>query len=40
MAKKTGYQITHHQLNFFGLCPKCQKEGQSAAIKEEQNGKR
>ena len=29
MAKKTGYQITHHQLNFFGLCPRCQKEGQS-----------
>jgi Fur family peroxide stress response transcriptional regulator len=28
MAKKTGYQITHHQLNFFGLCPKCQEEGQ------------
>jgi Fur family peroxide stress response transcriptional regulator len=30
MARQTGYQITHHQLNFFGLCPKCQKEGQSA----------
>lgn len=27
MARLTGYQITHHQLNFFGLCPKCQKEG-------------
>jgi Fur family peroxide stress response transcriptional regulator len=27
MARQTGYQITHHQLNFFGLCPKCQKEG-------------
>lgn len=27
MARRTGYQITHHQLNFFGLCPKCQKEG-------------
>jgi Fur family peroxide stress response transcriptional regulator len=29
MAQQTGYQITHHQLNFFGLCPQCQKEGQS-----------
>ena len=29
MARQTGYQITHHQLNFFGLCPECQKEGQS-----------
>jgi Fur family peroxide stress response transcriptional regulator len=28
MAEQTGYQITHHQLNFFGLCPKCQQEGQ------------
>ncbi len=25
MARQTGYQITHHQLNFFGLCPKCQR---------------
>ena len=32
MARQTGYQITHHQLNFFGLCPSCQKEGQSAEI--------
>jgi Fur family peroxide stress response transcriptional regulator len=29
MAHQTGYEITHHQLNFFGLCPRCQKEGQS-----------
>jgi Fur family peroxide stress response transcriptional regulator len=29
MAQQTGYRITHHQLNFFGLCPKCQQEGQS-----------
>jgi Fur family peroxide stress response transcriptional regulator len=27
MARKTGYQITHSQLNFFGRCPKCQQEG-------------
>jgi len=40
MAKKTGYHITHHQLNFFGLCPQCQQEGQPADIKEEQDGKR
>jgi Fur family peroxide stress response transcriptional regulator len=29
MAKQTGYEITHHQLNFFGLCPECQKEEHS-----------
>lgn len=29
IAQQTGYQITHPQLNFFGLCPKCQKEGLS-----------
>jgi Fur family transcriptional regulator, peroxide stress response regulator len=29
VAQQTRYKITHHQLNFFGLCPKCQKEGQS-----------
>jgi Fur family peroxide stress response transcriptional regulator len=38
MARLTGYQITRHQLNFFGLCPKCQKEGQSAETKENENG--
>jgi len=27
LARQTGYKITHHQLNFFGLCPKCQSEG-------------
>jgi Fur family peroxide stress response transcriptional regulator len=25
MAKKSGFRITHHRLDFFGLCPKCQK---------------
>ena len=39
MARKTGYQITHHQLNFFGLCPICQKEGEPAAVNEEKNSK-
>ena len=24
MAQKSGYQITHHRLDFFGLCPCCQ----------------
>ena len=37
MARQTGYQITHHQLNFFGLCPKCQTGGQSVETKEEEN---
>ena len=24
MARQSGYQITHHRLDFFGLCPCCQ----------------
>jgi Fur family transcriptional regulator, peroxide stress response regulator len=24
IARQTGYRITHQQLNFFGLCPRCQ----------------
>ncbi len=27
LAKETGYKITHHQLTFFGLCPKCRRQG-------------
>ncbi len=27
IARQTGYKITHQQLNFFGLCPACQQEG-------------
>jgi Fur family peroxide stress response transcriptional regulator len=26
MSRKTGYQILHHRLDFFGLCPECQSE--------------
>jgi Fur family transcriptional regulator, peroxide stress response regulator len=29
IARQTGYKITYQQLNFFGLCPECQKAGQS-----------
>nr|WP_320051010.1 transcriptional repressor [uncultured Desulfuromonas sp.] len=25
MEKKSGYQISSHQINFFGLCPTCRK---------------
>lgn len=25
MAKKSGFKITNHRLDFFGLCPACQK---------------
>ena len=25
MAEKSGYEITNHRLDFFGLCPKCRK---------------
>jgi len=24
MARKSGFAISHHRLDFFGLCPKCQ----------------
>ena len=27
MARKTGYTISSHRLDFFGLCPDCQKNG-------------
>jgi len=27
MAAKSGYEITHHRLDFFGLCPACRKKG-------------
>ncbi len=41
IARKTGYHITHHQLNFFGLCPSCQEAGHGAAgTGEETPGKR
>lgn len=26
MSRKTGYKIYHHRLDFFGLCPDCQKQ--------------
>jgi Fur family peroxide stress response transcriptional regulator len=26
MSRKTGYQIFYHRMDFFGLCPKCQKK--------------
>lgn len=25
MAQASGFKITHHRLDFFGLCPQCQK---------------
>ncbi|MEW5911423.1 MAG: Fur family transcriptional regulator [Thermodesulfobacteriota bacterium] len=25
MAKKSGFRISHHRLDFFGLCPRCQR---------------
>ena len=27
MSQKTGYRIISHRLDFFGLCPDCQKQG-------------
>lgn len=35
MARQTGYQITYHQLNFFGLCPKCQQGGSQPESRRE-----
>jgi Fur family transcriptional regulator, peroxide stress response regulator len=29
VTRQTGYRISHEQINFFGLCPGCQKEGQA-----------
>jgi Fur family transcriptional regulator, peroxide stress response regulator len=26
IAKKTGYEILYHRLDFFGLCPKCRRK--------------
>lgn len=26
MRKKTGYEISFHRLDFFGICPECQKK--------------
>lgn len=27
VARKTGFRILNHRLDFFGLCPECQKKG-------------
>lgn len=27
VAKETGFRITNHRLDFFGLCPECQQKG-------------
>ncbi len=27
VAQSTGYQITSHRLDFFGICPQCQEKG-------------
>jgi Fur family transcriptional regulator, peroxide stress response regulator len=26
IAKQTGYRVTNHRMDFFGICPECQKE--------------
>ena len=33
VAKETGYQIVNHRLDFFGICPQCQK-GQTDSLPE------
>lgn len=30
MQEKTGYAITYHRLDFFGVCPDCQKQEKTA----------
>lgn len=27
MSRQSGFRITHHRLDFFGLCPRCRGEG-------------
>ena len=29
LAQRTGYQIVNHRLDFFGICPRCQKKEES-----------
>jgi Fur family peroxide stress response transcriptional regulator len=29
MARRTGYQIVNHRLDFFGICPACKSKEQS-----------
>jgi len=29
LSKKTGYHILNHRLDFFGVCPRCQKENKN-----------
>ncbi len=29
LSKKTGYQISNHRLDFFGVCPQCQKNNKN-----------
>jgi len=31
LARKTGYRIMNHRLDFFGICPSCQKRKQPKA---------
>ena len=31
LARKTGYRIMNHRLDFFGICPSCQRKKQSKA---------
>jgi Fur family peroxide stress response transcriptional regulator len=35
IAQQTGYNITHQQLNFFGLCPTCQEAGKRLNKEDE-----
>ncbi|MBW1772427.1 MAG: transcriptional repressor [Deltaproteobacteria bacterium] len=30
MARQTGYRIVNHRLDFFGICPQCQKKKSTA----------
>lgn len=31
LAKKTGYRILNHRVDFFGICPQCQKKEKNQA---------
>ena len=37
LAQKTGYQVVHHRLDFFGLCPNCQRRKRRACLTDRKS---
>lgn len=38
VARRTGYRILAHRLDFFGVCPQCQQEGKQGPAGEARGG--